>query len=272
VGTFTLEEAALRILAKSRKPGVPMGKSFAFNASASLMKATVRSDGSVNVEGWISTPHKDLDKDIMEPESFSPALTGYMGRGAPISVEHGIRTLPVGYLHKAVLVRNGNVILDIDNPNHDKTEFRYFNGGTGWYGLGNVYDQKAALGIIKGTVSSFSWIGMPRKWEDQSDGGRRFSEPGAVDPLIEVTVAAYPVNTHAAMRIAKAQGYEPEISLAEIYAEPTFIDTAIDILFPHGLASSLVETVIAEQNSQYRENFPRKKQFFDYFSSYKRSH
>lgn len=267
---FTLEEAAEYILAKSGKPGVPMSKTFVFNSSASLMKATVRDDGSVNVEGWISTPNKDLEKDIMEPESFSPALSDYMRRGAPISVEHGTKSLPVGFLHKAVLVRDDKVLLSADNPNQEPIEFRHFTGGTGWYAIGNIYDQKAALGVIKGTVSSFSWIGIPRKWEKQPDGGRRFSEPGSVDPLLEVTVTAYPINTHAAMRIAKAQGYVPEINLAEIYAEPAYIDAAIDILFPHGLARDLINTVIGEQNAQYREYSP-KKRFTDYFSPIKRS-
>ncbi len=271
MGKFTTEEAINYLVAKSRKPGVPMGKSFAFSSHPNLMKATILSDGSVNVEGWISTSHKDLEKDILEPESFSPALSAYMERGAPISIEHGIKTLPVGFLQRAVLVRDGNILEAVDNPKHEKGEFKHFkdmlsDGGTGWYGLGNVYDQKAAFGIVKGTVSSFSWIGKPQKWRDQPDGGRHFLEAGAIDPLIEVTVAAYPINTHAAMKIAASLGYTTEINLRELYVDPLILETVIEILVEPGTSSGAVEEVVAEHNSHYRVE----KKLTDYFKPYRK--
>lgn len=246
--------------------GTPIGKTFAFSYSPSMMKSTVHSDGSVDVEGWISTPRKDIQKDVIEPESFSgDALNGYMLRGAPISVEHGTRTLPVGFLQKAMLVRDGQVIQLEDNPRHPKIAFRYFDGGTGWYGLGNIYDQKAALGVVKGTVSSFSWIGMPNIWEDLSEGGRRFSKKGAINPLLEVTLTAYPINTEATMRLAKAAGYAPKLdtqSMLELLANPVVVDAVIDILVPRGHSRTAVESVIDE----YTKSFETRRKVTDYFS------
>ncbi len=262
---FTTEEAISYLLSKARKPGVPMGKSFVFSSSLAMMKARVLDDGSIESEGWISKPNKDLDKDVLEPESFSPALKAYMDGGAPISVEHGTRYLPVGFLQKAVLVRDGTIIEAADNPLHDKAEFKYFDGGTGWYGLANIYDQKAGLGVMKGTVRYFSWIGMPNRWKDQPDGGRHFTDPGSIDPLIEVTLTGFPVNNQAVMRIAKAQGYSPEINLMELYANPMVIDVAVEAMGVREAAERVIKASLDDQNDYYRQNFPQRKTFVDYF-------
>src|SRR6266487_2272220 len=253
---FTPEEAISYLIAKSHKPGVPMGKSYIHSSTLNEMKARVLDDGSVETEGWISTPHKDLDKEILEPEAFSPALKAYVEGGGQISTEHGTRYLPVGFLQKAVLVRDGVIIDAIDNPQQKHVEFKHFDGGTGWYGLVNVYDQKAGLGIMKATVRYFSWIGLPQKWETLPDGGRRFSEKGSIDPLIEVTLTGFPVNRWAAMRIAKAQGHVPQATLMELYANPAVIDVAVGALVPSGTASKIVHTSLDEQNDYYRQNFP----------------
>src|SRR6266700_3948971 len=233
---FTTEEAISYLLSKARKPGVPMGKSFVFSSSLAMMKARVLDDGSIESEGWISKPNKDLDKDMLEPESFSPALKAYMDGGAPISVEHGTRYLPVGFLQKAVLVRDGN-----------------------------IYDQKAGLGVMKGTVRYFSWIGMPNRWKDQPDGGRHFTDPGSIDPLIEVTLTGFPVNNQAVMRIAKAQGYSPEINLMELYANPMVIDVAVEAMGVREAAERVIKASLDDQNDYYRQNFPQRKTFVDYF-------
>ncbi len=259
------EEAIAFVL--SRTPGtvVPIGKSFT-GLKDGLMLAVVNSDGSVDVEGWISTPMKDVEKDIMEPESFDPALHDYMQRGAPMSVEHGTKLLPVGFLQKAALDRDGKPMRTVDNPKHPAIEFRYpFEGKTGWYGRGNIYDPKAAMGVVKGTVSSFSWIGMPKEWEDLPDGGRRFSKPGSINPLLETTVTGYPINTSATMRIAKASGYVPAIprqDIQKLLLNPLVVDAIIDILLPSGVASGAVEQALAESVRDELKKSQQKKPYY----------
>jgi hypothetical protein len=263
------EEAIAYVLSRTPGTAVPIGKSF-IGLRDGLMLAVPREDGSVDVEGWISTPQKDIEKDEIEPESFSPALADYMKRGAPMSVEHGTKLLPVGFLQKAALVRNGKPFEVIDNPKHEPVQFRYpFEGGTGWYGRGNIYDQKAALGVMKGTVSSFSWIGMPKEWESLEDGGRRFNKQGAINPILETTVTAYPINTGATMRIAKAAGYVPSLSRGEIQKlllNPLVVDAIIDILLPSGVASGVVQQTLAEA---FKEELAASQQRKRYYASQK---
>jgi hypothetical protein len=209
-----------------------------------ITKAYEKPDGSVAIEGWISTPLKDLEKDILEPEAFQgDGLTSYFQKGAPISSEHNTTGYPVGYLQKAVLVRSGAVLQEENNPRYDKAEFRFFDPlGTGWYGLGTIYEEKAAAGVRKGSVGSFSWIGHPKTWQDLPGGGRRFSEKGAINPLLEVTITAYPINQAAIMRIAKAHGYVEEKKLyvlnlsdvADLAVRPVAMHNAVDRAFNKG--------------------------------------
>lgn len=240
----TAEEAIAYVLGKSYKQ--PVGKGF------ELAKSYRLPDGSLVREGWISTPDKDIDKDQIEPESFSgQGFHDYMMRGAPVSVEHQTRSLPVGFLQKAVLVRDGNIIQSEDNPNHPQVDFLHFDGGTGWYGMVNVYEDMAVRGIMKGVLSSFSWIAMPQDWDETEDGGRHFHKPGSIAPIIETTLTAYPVNTKAVMQIAKSRGYRPHIDrlqMVELLANPLVVDAVVDILVPPGTASAAIE----EQLKQYR--------------------
>ena len=187
----------------------PIGKSWL------IKKAYVNPDGTLSIEGWVSTDRKDLDKDILEPETFGGAtLKGYFERGGPISSEHSTGDWPVGYMRKSILVRDGNIFQEELNPRYGPVDFRYFDGkGTGWYGLGVIDEERAMLNVQKGKVSSFSWIGMPVAWTPLPDGGRHYNEPSGINPLLEATITAYPVNPTAVMRIAKARGYsvpEPE--------------------------------------------------------------
>ena len=183
-----------------------------------LFKAHILPNGNVLVEGFISTPLQDIEKDIMEPEAFSPGLQVYMKKGAPISVEHNTRVLPVGFLTQSRLVRDSGLIDLAENPTNPPTmDYQYYTGGTGWYGQGVIYDDAAKRVVINGTVSSFSWIGLPKTWEDLPGKGRRFSKKGSIDPIMEVTLTAYPINQAATMRIAKAGGYLPSLTRAELY-------------------------------------------------------
>jgi hypothetical protein len=173
-----------------------------------IKKAWTNDDGSVNIEGWVSTNDRDIEKDILEPEAFAGSLEGYFARGAPISSEHNTDDLPVGYMIKAALVRDGHIFQEASNSRYTPTDFKYFDGtGTGWYGLGVIDEERSSVAVQKGKLSSFSWIGMPKAWEPLPGGGRHFNQQGAIDPLLEATVTAYPINPTAVMRIAKAHGY-----------------------------------------------------------------
>jgi len=240
----SVEEAAayaLRGIRGSPVIAVPMGKSL----NLEIMKYSVKADGTLDAEGFISTPDKDIERDILEPEAFSgEGLTGYMKRGAPVSIEHGTKTLPIGFMHKARLVRNGQVLQDENNPKHPPIDFRHYDGGSGWYGLVNIYDKDVLRGISKGAVSSFSWIGMPNEWDVLPDGGRHFVKPGSVNPILEATVTAYPINPQATMRIAKARGYIPQKidpKISALLANPLVVDAIISILIPPGKVSAVVE-------------------------------
>jgi len=169
-------------------------------------------NGDAAVEGWISTNLKDMEKDILEPEAFQgDTLSAYFQRGAPISSEHDTIGYPVGYLRKAVLVRDGAIIQAEDNPLYAKTDFLDFKPvGTGWYGLGTIDNPEAASNVRKGKVRSFSWIGKPISWVDLPDGGKHFKSQGAINPLLETTITAYPINQTAIMRVAKAHGINVE--------------------------------------------------------------
>lgn len=265
------EEALAFILSRTPGTAVPIGKSFT-GLRGGMMLAVPHSDGSVDVEGWISTPLKDIEKDEIEPESFTPALADYMQRGAPISIEHGTKMLPVGLLQKAAVVRDGQIIEVIDNPRHEPTEFRYsFDGKTGFYGKGNVYDQKAAIAVAKGTVSSFSWIGMPKEWDSLPDGGRRFTKAGGINPLLEITLTAYPINTSATMRLAKAAGYVPALSRLDIQRlllNPLVVDAIVDILLPKGAASKAVDERLAKSVADELQASQQKMSYHipDYFT------
>ena len=181
-----------------------------------VMKAVIQYDGTIRIEGFVSTNDPDIEGDILEPEAFSgKALTDYMQRGAPMSMEHQTKSLPVGYLTKSMLVRSGRPIQEEDNPKQEGSPFKYFNGGTGWYATGVIYDKEAVKHVVKGTLSSFSWIGLPQEWEVVGKG-RKFSAPGSIHPLIETTVTAFPINTAATMRIVKARGQLPKVSLSDL--------------------------------------------------------
>lgn len=246
----TAEEAVQYAVNASFKS--PLGKNF------SISKSYTRPDGSLGIEGWVSKPVKDIEKDVLEPEAFSgPGLHEYMQRGAPVSVEHNTRTFPVGFLQKARLVRNGEILQEEINPKQPAEDFRYYREeveaqhGTGWYALGSIYNTNAQIGIQKGVVSSFSWLGMPVEWEPLADGGKHFTKKGSINPLLEVTITAYPVNTAATLRIAKSRGYVPHLDrkrLVELLGNPMVVEAVVGILVPPGTSSAVVE----EQLRQYR--------------------
>ena len=225
----TVDEAIEYIYGKIGRP-LPISKSVGIGHTGA-MKAVVQTDGTVRVEGWISTPNRDIEGDILEPDAFiGDALSDYMRRGAPMSMEHNTNALPVGYLTKSVVVKNGLILQSEENPDHPGTNFHYFSGGSGWYGSGVIYDKEAARHVTLGSVKSFSWIGMPKTWENLPGKGRHFKMAGSINPLLETTITAYPVNTTATMRIAKSLGYVPAVSMTEFLAFLKDQDKSVELI------------------------------------------
>ena len=203
----------------------PVGKTWV------VQKAWVTDSGETAIEGWVSTTDEDLDKDIVEPEAFyGDPFEDYFSRSAPLSSNHNTNNWPVGHLQKGALVRDGVIIQEEYHPT-DPAEFAYFDPTakkSGWYARGIITDAKASEHVAKGNVGGFSWIGNLKEYEPLPSGGKRYH---MVSPLIETTVAAYPVNPMAVMRIAKAYGLTedtmtenttqnaPALSLEEIMIE-----------------------------------------------------
>lgn len=204
-------ELALLALAylRSRKEAKPVQKSeevVEVAKSFTVTKAWSDSDGNVAVEGWISTEDRDIQKDIVAPETFSDALPSYMQRGGPLSIEHQMKAWPIGHVQKAALVRNGAIFAEASHPS-DPADFEHFPGnGTGVYGRAVINDPQAGDQVMKGNIRGFSWVGSV-KAVPLSDGGLRYSK---VVAWRETTVSAYPVNQSAAI-IAAGKDNHPNV-------------------------------------------------------------
>lgn len=176
---------------------------------ALIEKAWTAPDGTVYIEGWISTPDEDYMGDVTEPEAFTgKALAGYAARRMPLSSEHG-RTYsgrrggdyPIGHMQRVAIVRDGQPIEQATHPT-DPAEFEHFPGtGSGTYGRGVINEHVAATSVAKGNIGGFSWIGKIAQHEALPGGGRRILR---LDPWLESTIAAYPVNGHAQVLAARS--------------------------------------------------------------------
>lgn len=176
--------------------------------SGSISKAWVGDDEVLHIEGWMSTPDRDLEKDITEPEAFKggPLANYFTDRSAPLSLDHNTTGLPVGHLQKAAILRNGTVLETANHPT-DPAEFTHLpTSGSGVWVRGVITEEPAKSAVLKGNVAGMSFIGNFTRYEPLPGGGRRFLR---IDPLVESTVAAYPVNTKAAFStVQKALGIE----------------------------------------------------------------
>lgn len=162
-------------------------------------------DGQVHIEGWLSTEDQDLEKDIVRPESFQPAMKGYFRRNAPLSYEHKTDRPPIGHIQKAALVRDGLIFHSDAHPT-DPAEFQEFpNAGTGVYVRGVINDPVIGEKVRKGDMGAFSYIANVTRYKLLPGGGREFLEQ---NPWLESTVAAYPINSNAVITVAKAYGLE----------------------------------------------------------------
>jgi len=187
----------------------PIQKAFLAGVYQPIMvsKAVLNSDGSTTFEGWMTTEHRDQEKDIVPPECFIGCMDAYMANMAPLSSEHNTNHLPVGHLQQLALVRDGQIFKATNHPT-DGHAFEYFpNEGTGAFCRGIVNVESEAHAVAKGNLGGMSWIGTVSKYDALPGGGKRYIE---VERLYETTLAAYPVNSHAIVRVAKAYNLKAE--------------------------------------------------------------
>jgi hypothetical protein len=167
-----------------------------------LMKAVADGDDLI-VEGWVSTPAEDLQRDIVLPEAFIKAMDGYATTGMPLTTEHELypngkqlKRYPVGHGQRVAVIKAGEIVKSVTHPD-DAAEFEYFpNAGDGVWGRYRVTEATAAGAVRKGNLRGFSWIGWPE------DGGVQPRRPkGVIFKSIrhwaETTMAAFPVNQTA---------------------------------------------------------------------------
>lgn len=161
------------------------------------------------IEGWMSTPARDLQKDITEPEAFQGGpLADYFARSAPLSLEHNLEAIPVGHLQKAAILRAGKVLETQAHP-HDPSDFASLpTTGSGVWVRARVDNQEAKYQITKGNLAGMSFTGNFPRYAPLPGGGKRYLK---ADTLLESTIAAYPVNPTAIFgRVQKALGLPDE--------------------------------------------------------------
>lgn len=173
-----------------------------------VIKAWTDDAGVTHVEGWISKPGIDLEKDQTRPEAFLPAMEEYFALGAPLTTAHqmvpnpeqGVYTrYPVGHIQKAAVVRDGQILKTAEHP-VDPADFKFFPGsGDGVYARATLTDPVAADQVAKGNVRGFSWVG--RTLAKPLPGGRH--DIIEVTHWRESTIAAFPI--HPGATIVAAQ-------------------------------------------------------------------
>lgn len=156
-------------------------------------------DGQLIVEGWVSTPDRDLQNEVTLPEAFLDAADDYASRGMPLSSEHNTKKYPVGHGQRVAVVKGGKILKSVGHPS-DPADFEHFPGsGDGVYGRFAITEPEAAGAVYKGNVRSFSYIALPVETEPLPAGGRVLKR---FQPWLESTIAAYPVNGKAVMTAA----------------------------------------------------------------------
>lgn len=186
-----------------------------------ILKAWGEEGKDCFIEGWLSTPDSDMQNDIVEPEAFTNGLDSFFARAAPTSFVHNGQTLPAGHLQKAAIVRDGVILKAVTHPT-DAAEFEHFPGtGSGVFVRGVLNAPEIASAVRKGNVRGFSFIGNGKTYAPRYPKGHHYTE---INPLIESTVAPYPVNTSAIIMVAKAFG------LAEPVEKESMSDSKLEQL------------------------------------------
>lgn len=153
------------------------------------------------VEGWVSTPDEDWQRDVILPEAFVKALPGYAGVGMPLTTEHqmfpdkgNLTRYPVGHGQRIAVIKGGQVLAEATHPD-DAAEFENVpTSGDGVWGRFLITENVASDAVRKGNVRGFSWIGVPASESPRRPKGRLITE---VRQWAECTVAAFPVNQGA---------------------------------------------------------------------------
>lgn len=165
-------------------------------AFAEVVHKALLDNGDTVIEGWVSTPQRDLQKDIVEPEAFLPVMDTYASLGMPLSSEHNTTAYPIGHGQRVAVVRDGKILKSSVHPD-DEANFQYFpHTGSGVWGRYVITEAEASAAVYKGNVRGFSWIGIPIETEKLSGGGVRMTRLASWN---ESTIAAYPVNTGAVL-------------------------------------------------------------------------
>jgi hypothetical protein len=178
-----------------------VGRDMVHKAFTSLEVVTKAwTNGNLIVEGWISTPDRDLQGEVTLPEAFLDASDDYAARGMPLSSEHNTKKYPVGHGQRVAIVRDGVVLKSVVHPTDPADDFECFPmSGTGVYGRFAITESEAAGAVYKGNVRSFSYIAKPVESEPLQPNGRVLKK---FAPWLESTIAAYPVNGKAVMTSA----------------------------------------------------------------------
>ena len=183
------------------------------NPDLGLIVKSWEADGSLFVEGWLSTPLRDIEKDSTDPEAFIAPMQSYFDRRAPLSIEHGTKTIPIGHLQAAAVIRNGQVVKSMQHPT-DPADFTALPvAGDGLWTRAVINEEPGRSAVLKGNVGGFSYIATVKKSEPLPGGRKRYKE---FDVWIESTIAAYPVNPQTIFSICKAFTGEPTMTPEEI--------------------------------------------------------
>lgn len=216
------------------------------------------------IEGWLSTPDPDLEKDIVQPESFTKSIKSYFRRRAPLSYEHKTDRIPAGHLQRGAIVRDGQIITQATHPS-DPHSFEHFEESmaetgtrTGVYVRGVITNEMVGKSVERGDMGSFSYIANVTKFRYLPGGGREFLEQ---DPWLESTVAAYPVNQNAVITVAKAYGLVEE-SMPNWETKLDELLAGLDEPAPEPVVKDLsaedLKSVLSEFKTQIADEFSKK--------------
>lgn len=173
----------------------------AFPGTVLIKALTDAPDSPLVVEGWVSTPDEDWQRDVVLPEAFMKALPGYASVGMPLTTEHqmfpdknGLKRYPVGHGQRIAIYKAGQVVAEATHPT-DAAEFENIPaGGDGVWGRFLITEQEAGGAVRKGNVRGFSFIAVPGSEQPRSPKGRLITE---IRQWAECTIAAFPVNQSA---------------------------------------------------------------------------
>lgn len=192
----------------------------AFSVTGEIVKSWDVGDDAI-WEGWLSTPHMDREKDVTLPTAFVKPMDAYFSLRAPVSLEHDGKNIPIGHLQKAAVLVDGKVVKSAEHPT-DPHDFEFLPlAGSGVWVRGIANEPLGIRAIRKGNVGGMSFIATATA---EALPGGRYTYTN-LDPWVESTIAAYPINPQAVIAVTKAYGLPQEgttnmtLSVEQIMAE-----------------------------------------------------